>query len=133
MKKLSDYTKADLQRVAAGMVQKPKPIYKPSANIVRLKALVAKMLAKKPKDHKANAVAPIVKAPEPIENKPAIVSSRLKFIKNWVATMAVGREDLKAITQTELQALTDAELNLLKRQIDAAQRQRAYDKNVGNK
>lgn len=130
MKKLSDYTKADLQRVAAGMVQKPKPIYKPSANIVRLKALVAKMLAKKPIP-KATAVAPIVKAPGPIEKKAAIVSSRLKFIKNWVATMAVGREDLKAITQNELQALTDAELDLLKRQIDAAQRQRTYDRTRG--
>ncbi|WP_369769246.1 hypothetical protein [Flavobacterium sp. WC2416] len=112
--------KFNLKAVAAGMVQKPKTVHKPSANLVRLKNIIAKMLAKKPIP-KATAIAPIVKAP-------AKAPERSNLFRRYLATMAVDAKELTAITQGNLKELSDDELKLLKIKIDNAIKVRIYDK-----
>tara|TARA_R110000868_G_scaffold339427_2_gene600172 strand:+ start:795 stop:1178 length:384 start_codon:yes stop_codon:yes gene_type:complete len=115
--------KFNLASVTASMLKTAKPMHKPSAKIVRLKAIVAKMLAKP--QPKAAPAAPAT--------KDQIVSSRLKFIRGFLASMAVNPDELKKVSPDELKSLTDEELNLLSRKITAAKRERIYDRLQGSK
>ncbi|WP_369765515.1 hypothetical protein [Flavobacterium sp. WC2429] len=121
---MKHYSKNQLQRIAQELFKPTaKKENKPSKTLLRVRTATTALLAKM-KTTKAPAVAPIT----PQQNTVA----KRSFLNRYLPTMAVNPSDLKAITQNELQALTDAELNLLKLQIEQAQRQRGYNKNRGN-
>lgn len=115
---MKHYTKEQFKAIAADLFRKPtakkQAVYKPSQNLLKVRAAATALLAK---------MKEAVKAPK---------ARKANFLKKYSASMAVSPSDLKSITQKELQGLTDAELNLLKRQIDAAQKQRIYNKVITN-
>lgn len=110
---MKKFTPTQLKRIAADLF---KPTAKnPSPTLLRVQAAAKKLLTKfkNKKVQKATAVV----APEPIQKPPS----------RWQPKM-VSRADLINVTEKELQTLTDAELEALKRQVDAAKRQRTYER-----